>query len=127
MTTTFLRTPETEARYFAQRKLRMEQPDRYPPFSPTLADALREFDHWFIVENDFPYDAIATTHHLIFTKRHIPFEWALLNQAERDELEHLKKTVFATEYEVLYENLPKGQTVPTHFHLHLLILKRSSS
>lgn len=125
LTTTFLRSAETEARYLEQRKRRVNDPEHNPPFSPTVNNAIREFDHWFIIENDFPYDAIATTHHLLFTKRKVAFEWDLLSSEERSELEKLKKEFFNHEYDVFYENLPKGQTLRSHFHLHLLILKRS--
>lgn len=125
LTTTFLRSHETESRYLEQRKRRVHDPKNNPPFEPRIDNAIREFDHWFIIENDFPYDAIATTHHLLFTKRKVAFEWDLLTQEEREELEYLKKEFFNNEYDVFYENLPKGQTLRSHFHLHLLILKRS--
>jgi hypothetical protein len=62
---------------------------------------------------------------MIVTKRIVPFDWRLLTPEEEKEIEFLKETYLNEHYEVVWENLPKGQTVPGHFHLHLLVLKRS--
>jgi hypothetical protein len=126
LTVTFLRTPETEAKYLEQRRLRTEHPELYPPFSPTEKDAVKIFDHWMIIPNDFPYDAITDQHDMLFTRRPVVFDWDLLTQQELDELHIIKKTYIADTYDVFYENLPRGRTVPGHFHLHLLKLRRSA-
>jgi len=122
--TTLLRSPKTEAHYLEQRKLRAENSELYPPFSPTEKDAIEVFDHWMIIPNDFPYDAVSIQHDMLFTRRPAVFDWDLLNQEELKELSLLKKTHIAESYDVFYENLPKGRTVPGHFHIHLLKLKR---
>lgn len=126
LTTTFLRSPEMEARYLEQRKLRTKHPELYPPFSPTEKDALKVFDYWMIIPNDFPYDAVAEQHDMLFTRRPVVFDWDLLTPQELHELQDLKKSYIADTYDVLYENLPRGRTVPGHFHLHLLKLRRSA-
>lgn len=92
------------------------------PYTETI---LKEFKYWKIVPNDFPYDAIADINHMIFPKRDFKFDWSLMNNEERDELDYLKnKGYIAEHYDVVYENLPSGQTMPGRFHLHLLKLKR---
>lgn len=85
---------------------------------------VKEFDHWIIIENLFPYDAIAETSHMIITKRKVPFDWRLLTEEEEKEIDLLKETYINDNYDVVWENLPKDQTVTEHFHLHLLVLKR---
>jgi hypothetical protein len=77
-----------------------------------------------IIENEFPYDAIATTSHMISTKREVRLDWNLLNDDEIKEFEDIKENYLHDNYDVLWENLPKGQSIPGHFHLHLLVLKR---
>ncbi|MCB9808889.1 hypothetical protein H6776_00630 [Candidatus Nomurabacteria bacterium] len=124
ITGTCTRTPETMKKYFDIAEKRKANPERYRPFSPYEREVIQEFTHWFIIDNDFPYDAIATVNHMIFTKRKVPFTWELLTDEEREELELLKRTYISDRYDVLYENLPSGQTKPGHFHLHLLVLKR---
>lgn len=121
ITRTFLRTDETMTRYM---QIDEERKAKNIVFDPYENPKIKEFTHWAIVNNDFPYDAVATTSHMIFTKRSIPFDWKLLTKEEKEEFEHLKETYLKDNYDVVYENLPKGQTIPGHFHLHLLVLKR---
>ena len=124
ITRTFLRSDATMTRYMETMKHRDVNNIQYNPFTDQDRKIVNEFNYWIIVENGFPYDAIATTSHILSIKREIPFDWDLLTAEERVELDHLKKTYFKENYDVVYENLPKGQTVPGHFHLHLLVLRR---
>lgn len=124
MTRTFLRTEETMNKYVEITKEREEKGVFYNPFSSDSEKVVEDFEHWKIIENDFPYDAVAKTSHMIATKRQIPFDWKLLNQEEIKEFENLRDGYIRENYDVIYENLPKGQTIPGHFHLHLLVLKR---
>ena len=124
---TFLRSNATMDKYIQAGKERAKMSNPPNPFADLDAIALKTFKYWIIVPNDFPYDAIATTSHLLFTKRKVAFDWSLLTQEEIAELESLRKTYFNEHYDLLWENLPKGQTVPGHFHLHLLTLRREKS
>jgi len=85
---------------------------------------IKEFKYWAILPNEFPYDAIAEVNHLLFTKRKIPLGWDNLTKDELKELDFLKKTYLPKHYDVLYENFPKSQSIPGHFHLQLLKIKR---
>ncbi len=94
------------------------------PFEDAEKRAIKNFNYWVIVENDFPYDAIAKDHHLLVTKRVVPCEFRLLNKDEIEEFYYIKENYIKENYEVLWENMPKGQSVNEHFHVHLLNLKR---
>lgn len=124
--TKWAKTRETETREKYQKYLKSieNQPNINIFTDWRNKKVIAEFEHWAIIENDFPYDAIASTNHLLFTKREIPFDWDLLNQEELKELNKIRKEYLNKNYEVVWENLPKGQTVPVHFHLHLLTLIR---
>ncbi len=100
-----------------------ENPD-INPFKDAEERAIRKFKHWVIVENDFPYDAIAKEHHMLVTKREVPCNFSLLNDEEKEEFELLKRDYLQENYEVLWENMPTAQSVSGHFHIHLLNLKR---
>ena len=119
---TKVRTPETMEKY-----IKFNDDLKTGKVKPKLVNledrAVKKFRHWIILENDFPYDAIASVSHMIFTKRKVVFDWDFLSQEEKDELNHLKKTYLKDHYDVLYENLPSGQSITGHFHLHLLVLK----
>ncbi len=103
----------------------MDTPEN--PFADNEKNAIIKFKHWLLIENEFPYDAIATQNHLLFTRRVIPFKWEALSKEERKELESLKSGYLAEHYDAVWENLPKGQTVPGHFHLQVLTLKREDT
>ncbi len=120
---TFVRSKETMESYmnFLKERSKMTNP---PNFLDTLEqNAIKTFKHWIIVENDFPYDAIATTHHLLFTRRNVDFNWDKLSKEELYELSTLKQTYLPDNYDVLWENLPGAQSIKNRFHLHLLTLK----
>lgn len=125
ITKTLLRSPEMMDLYIKTMEKRREEGQLSTSFLDGSHVIVKEFDHWVIIENAFPYDGIASTSHMIVTKRIVPFDWRLLTPEEEKEIEFLKETYLNEHYEVVWENLPKGQTVPGHFHLHLLVLKRS--
>ena len=79
---------------------------------------VKEFEHWVILENRFPYDKIAQTHHMLAPKRHIAFE-ADLTLEERDEMIHIKQNELAS-YGFVLESVPRCSSIPDHFHTHLL-------
>ncbi len=94
------------------------------PFENIQDRAIKKFKYWFIVENDFPYDGVATVSHMILPIRRVVFKWDLLTKEEREELDELKKTYISDNYDAIQENMPSRQTVPGYFHLHLLTFKR---
>ncbi len=124
ITKSFVRTEETMNKYIQKIIERRDLSIPINPFLDYKSEMIKEFKHWVIIQNEFPYDVIATTHHMIATKRPIAFDWQLLTKEEEREMDFLKETYLNDNYDVVWENLPRGQTVPVHFHLHLLVLKR---
>lgn len=43
---------------------------------------VKEFKHWVIVQNQYPYDAVAEVHHLLAPRVHVP---------ETDDLDDVKE------------------------------------
>lgn len=84
--------------------------------------SLKNFKHWRIVHNKYPYDKVAKIHHMIIPKRHTVYEE--LNRVERDELDLIKNTHINLKYEVILEATNKEKSIPDHFHLHLMVMKR---
>lgn len=124
ITRTFLRTDEMMTHYMQTMKERKEKGVRIKHFSHWQDHLVKEFKNWVIVTNEFPYDAVATTSHMIATKREIAFDWKLLNEEEKVEYQEIRDTYLKEHYDAIWENLPRGQTAPGHFHLHLVVLKR---
>jgi hypothetical protein len=88
-----------------------------------LKTSIERFSLWKIVTNDFPYDKVAQTHHMLTPFRHI-LE-SQLTEAELDELQNIKKGCINTHYDYLLENTWREQSIPNHFHLHLIVTKNS--
>ncbi len=82
-------------------------------------EPVKQFEHWKIVTNDFPYDRLASVHHMIVPLRHI--QEKEFNQAEKDEIAALKETYLNTEYEYIIEATRKKKSIPGHFHYHLIV------
>ena len=82
---------------------------------------LQEFNHWKIVPNDFPYDKIAKTHHMILPKRHATEPD--LSETEKQEFQELKVGYINQNYEFMIEPASKMKSIPEHFHLHLIVTK----
>jgi hypothetical protein len=111
-----LRTPETEARY---REVLKTNTGR------ALADipAHKEFRFWKIVPNDYPYDAVFSTHDLLLPKRVVK-DRLHLRVVEAMELDRILIEQ-APWYDCILENTLRKRSVFSHFHLHLLVYKKS--
>lgn len=104
------------------------QYDAYRRDNPAFRDTcvlcdktpLRDFTWWKIIENAFPYDRIASLHHMLIPKRHTTENG--LTPEERNELQHIKDTGLDT-YQFLIEPTHAFKSIPNHFHLHLIVCK----
>lgn len=81
---------------------------------------IKTFGNWKIVENSFPYDRIAKTHHMIAPCRHVTE--AELSEEERKELQELKQTYVNDNYD-FYIEAAKKKAMTDHFHLHVIVPK----
>ena len=81
----------------------------------------KEYSHWVILKNRYPYDAIASRHDLLCPKRHISDreELTINELAELREIRKANSDIYSFEM----WNYPSKQTHKVHFHLHLLVFK----
>lgn len=114
-----LRTDETEAEYKAYR----DAGGLDGECVLCGLEPLRSFTHWKIVQNRFPYDRVADRHDMILPLRHATEDE--LTPDERAELEHLRESVMHPDYDLIIEATHRTKTIPAHYHLHLIGLKRS--
>ena len=110
-----LRTIRTQARY--ERHTAFTLPKHCYLCS---APPIRNYKHWKIIENQYPYDEIATMHHMVVSVYHAR-EAALHNEA-LEEYARVKNDLHQ-EYDVILENTHKQKSIPEHHHLHLLRIK----
>lgn len=81
--------------------------------------SVREFEHWRIIENRFPYDSVLQTHHLLLPKRVVSDRfWLEANEVmELDEI--LTRLNEEGSYDFFTENFNKRRSIAIHYHLHL--------
>ena len=117
MKNTLLRTPAMWAKYQAKE----------PQDGCFICDAepLEEFDHWKIIWNDYPYDAVATRHYMLVPLKHVATRATVPPQASK-ELEAILDTLEQTKrYDCILENFSRARSQQTHYHLHLIQWKRA--
>ena len=52
-------------------------------FSDWKNRLIKEYKHWRLIRNWFPYDAITVKNDILITKRIVPFDWKKLNSEEK--------------------------------------------
>jgi hypothetical protein len=85
------------------------------------APALQSFTYWKIVENKFPYDAVASKHDMI-----VPLAHQNINKIPQEawwELSQLKETFISEHYDFMIEATKRRLSIPAHFHLHLTVMR----
>lgn len=112
-----LRTAEMKAKYKAY------QADGGLAGTCVLCEkpALQTFRQWKIIDNMFPYDRVAKTHHMLVPLRHVAE--TKLSDEERTELLDIKRGSAMGSYEYMLEATSRILSIPQHFHLHLLVTK----
>ncbi len=85
-------------------------------------ETIKEFTHWRLVPNAFPYDRFFSKSEMLISKRHTDENG--LNAEEIAEWRELKNTVLSDSYDLVFENLPKQKSIPHHIHYHLVEIKR---
>lgn len=107
-----LRRAQSELDY-QEAKLRNELvPLHYEPL-------IKQFKHWSIIDNRFPYDVAYQTCHLLIPHRVVP-EYKHLRWAERWELRKIIDKYAQTQYDQVVENMAPKRSVKSIYHLHLL-------
>jgi hypothetical protein len=111
------RTKETEEKYYL---------DKCNPNTPEgcaicAKEPILKFKYWKIIENSFPYDRISTLHHMIAPLRHTKF--GDINQVELDELKEIRDNEIDKTYGCIIESTSLTQSIPKHFHLHLIVTR----
>jgi len=104
-----LRKPESE-------KIYQDKPKKEGCFLCDRDLLLKEYEHWILVENKYPYDLIASKHDLIATKRHIKGH----DNLTIAEIAELNKIRNETNYDLEMFNKPIRQSHNTHFHIHFI-------
>lgn len=121
LTNTALRTRQTWERYQNTPKHK----EGYC-FMCQLADVviIKQFEHWYIIENQYPYDTVAEIHHLLVPRDHIAKAERLTPQCTEEAATIMEAIEAEGFYDCFISNFPVGQSQKQHFHIHLVKWKR---
>lgn len=110
-----LRSNETHARYERHTNSRFSK-ICYLCSAPPL----KAYTYWKIIENQYPYDQIATMHDMVVLLRHAPE--GELTEEENREYKKIKESLHEW-YDIILENTRKQKSIPGHHHLHVLRIR----
>ena len=86
--------------------------------------AIKSWEYWRLIKNDFPYDVLAGKHHILTPKRIFAEDIDMTN-GERKELSRIKAEL-NDDYDSMIENFIRNRTFRTHYHLHLICYKKNA-
>lgn len=81
--------------------------------------AISEWKYWRLINNDFPYDAVYKTCHMLVTKEEAP-DWDDLSEEARDEYFRIRTDYLLDTYDQIIENCPSTRSVKGIYHKHLV-------
>ncbi len=81
---------------------------------------VREFSHWIIIKNRFPYDRMARTNDMLVSRKPLLSHYNGTDEVKAEY--HSIINLLAEEgfYDALIENFPKVKSVQTYAHTHLV-------
>ena len=114
----------TDKTYWAYQEYKKQQREGYKDefsFHEDEAKIIKDYEHWFIRENKFPYDHIFEKHHMLVPRRVIS-SYEDMTKEEKEEYLRIREEV-AHIYDGILENFPSAKSVHAHFHPHLFVWK----
>jgi hypothetical protein len=115
-----LRSEETASRYEVEIEERKHSAHICPLCE--FEDVIREFEHWVIMKNKFPYDRYFSKSDMLVSRRHAAED--AITDKERDEYHYIRTHMLGDEYDTVMNHLPKQKSLPNHYHVHLIQIKR---
>lgn len=85
-------------------------------------EPIKDFKYWKILDNEYPWDLVAKINHILIPKRHVIY--SKLNNAEKKEFDKIKLDYIEKKYIMMVEVTDRQKSIPSHFHVHLLVLKK---
>jgi hypothetical protein len=83
-----------------------------------LEPSLRQWKHWRLIDNRFPYTVAFKEHHMLVPKRGVADRWEL-SADEKAEFEVILKEYVYPTYDLWFENCPKRRSIRSFYHIHL--------
>lgn len=105
------RTDASEADYQAAKEAKNLQPlSQVPP--------IKEWKHWKLIPNQFPYDGIFRRHNMLVPKRQFA-DRTQMRMTEWSELQGIYRDYIEKHYDLILENTHKKRSVMSLYHIHV--------
>jgi diadenosine tetraphosphate (Ap4A) HIT family hydrolase len=91
-----------------------------------VKNVVKEYEHFLVMVNDFPYTRVAKTSHMISPKRHVAsfYEFTDAERAEFEkiyvELDRGVQDGSLPAYDQIIKSTTHNMSIPGHVHLHLI-------
>lgn len=108
----YLKTPQSKECCFCRESRNKKQGRK--------SEITTSWKYWELMPNEYPYSLVYKDHHLLFSKRHVPYEKLTIEEIVEYEkiMNKLRK-----EYHQLVENLGDRISQKGHYHVHLCRFK----
>lgn len=80
---------------------------------------LREWKHWKLIANRFPYSSVFVVHDMLIPKR-TASKYSELTEPARKELRQIIDGYGQANYHMVFENMSSKRSIMTLYHLHLV-------
>ena len=114
------RKPKTAKAYAEFKKQKLAESGRTDHLDLKDETVVKEYIHWLIILNRFPYDAMTSVNHMLVPRRAFE-DYYKANEDERKEYHEIIKELAADDYyDAIVENFPKSRSISRHNHVHLI-------
>ena len=114
------RKPKTAKAYAEFKKQRLAEMGSYDHLNLKDETVVKEYTHWLIILNRFPYDAMTSVNHMLVPKRAFE-DYYKADNDERQEYHKIIKELAAEDYyDAMVENFPRSRSISRHNHVHLV-------
>ena len=115
------RSPKSQSDYEQFKKTHQDTPERLHYFDLSNETIIREFTHWVIIKNRFPYDNMAHTNDLLVARESSPDLYSASKEAQTEFREIMQLLAAEGCYDAKIENFPKATSAKAQFHVHLVL------
>lgn len=115
------RSETSHAKYLAFKEQNHNDPVRLTLFNFKEETVVREFTHWVIIKNRFPYDTMARVNDILVSRRPIGRHYDGTREEEDEYHAILKILAEEAYYDALIENFPRAKSIKSFAHTHLVL------
>jgi len=116
------RTLKTYEAYQEYKRAQADKSFKDFSFHEDPSELVKEYEHWIIRKNKFPYDLLFEKHDMLIPKRLFGYSDEMTEDEKREYTMILDEV--SSGYDGILENFTHARSVTAHFHPHLFTYKK---